>query len=60
MKESVLPLLTYVTVVKSQAGNILLDSSGSVKLGDFGTSAYMFGQGGGERVRKTFTGTPCW
>ena len=53
-------LLNIWLSLNSQAGNILIGSSGSVKLGDFGTSAYMFGQGGGERVRKTFTGTPCW
>lgn len=43
-----------------KAGNILVDANGAVKLGDFGTSAYMFGRGDGQRSRNTFTGTPCW
>ncbi|KAH7445365.1 hypothetical protein KP509_01G004700 [Ceratopteris richardii] len=43
-----------------KAGNILIDTSGAVKLGDFGTSACMFNRGDRERCRKTVTGSPCW
>ncbi|KAI5081975.1 hypothetical protein GOP47_0001718 [Adiantum capillus-veneris] len=43
-----------------KAGNILIDSSGAVKLGDFGTSACMFNGGDRQRCRRTLTGTPCW
>ncbi|ONK73658.1 uncharacterized protein A4U43_C04F33920 [Asparagus officinalis] len=43
-----------------KAGNILLDSSGMVKLGDFGVSACMFDRGDRQRSRNTFVGTPCW
>lgn len=43
-----------------QAGNILLDTNGEVKLADFGVSACMFDSGDRQRSRNTFTGTPCW
>ncbi|KAI3901388.1 hypothetical protein MKW92_032258 [Papaver armeniacum] len=40
-----------------KAGNILVDSSGAIKLSDFGASASLF-----DAVcsRKAFVGTPCW
>ncbi|GAB4849207.1 hypothetical protein Ancab_004017 [Ancistrocladus abbreviatus] len=43
-----------------KAGNILIDSNGAVKLGDFGVSAWMFDTGDRQRSRNTFVGTPCW
>ncbi|KAJ3682145.1 hypothetical protein LUZ60_014718 [Juncus effusus] len=43
-----------------KAGNILIDSPGEVKLGDFGVSACMFDKGDRQRSRTTFVGTPCW
>ncbi|CAL2250512.1 unnamed protein product [Prunus armeniaca] len=43
-----------------KAGNILIDSNGAVKLGDFGVSACMFDTGDRQRTRNTFVGTPCW
>ena len=43
-----------------QAGNILVDGNGTIKLGDFGVSACMFDTGDRQRARNTFVGTPCW
>ncbi|KAK1275500.1 CBL-interacting serine/threonine-protein kinase 15 [Acorus gramineus] len=43
-----------------KAGNILVDSHGAIKLGDFGVSAYLFDSGDRQRMRNTFVGTPCW
>lgn len=47
-------------IFASQAGNILLDTSGLIKLADFGVSACMFDTGERQRTRNTFVGTPCW
>ncbi|XP_048234672.1 serine/threonine-protein kinase OSR1 isoform X1 [Ricinus communis] len=43
-----------------KAGNILIDSHGTIKLGDFGVSACLFDSGDRQRMRNTFVGTPCW
>jgi serine/threonine-protein kinase OSR1/STK39 len=43
-----------------QAGNILIDTNGTVKLADYGVSAFMFDCGDRQRSRQTFVGTPCW
>ncbi|KAK4395474.1 Serine/threonine-protein kinase fray2 [Sesamum angolense] len=43
-----------------KAGNILIDTRGAIKLGDFGVSAYLFDSGDRQRMRNTFVGTPCW
>nr|VDC60803.1 unnamed protein product [Brassica rapa] len=43
-----------------KSGNILLDDTGEIKLGDFGVSACLFENGDRQRSRNTFVGTPCW
>ncbi|KAG8656123.1 hypothetical protein MANES_04G098600v8 [Manihot esculenta] len=43
-----------------KAGNILIDTRGAIKLGDFGVSACLFDSGDRQRMRNTFVGTPCW
>lgn len=43
-----------------QAGNILIDTNGTVRLADFGVAACMFDTGDRQRSRNTFVGTPCW
>ncbi|KAL7099493.1 hypothetical protein ACP275_09G087500 [Erythranthe tilingii] len=43
-----------------KAGNVLIDTRGGIKLGDFGVSAYLFDAGDRQRMRNTFVGTPCW
>ncbi|KAK1265273.1 CBL-interacting protein kinase 9 [Acorus gramineus] len=44
----------------SSAGNILVDSHGAIKLGDFGVPAYLFDSGDRQCMTNTFVGTPCW
>ncbi|KAL5194050.1 Serine/threonine-protein kinase fray2 [Glycine soja] len=43
-----------------KAGNILLDTSGAVKLSDFGVATCLYDAVDRQRCRNTFVGTPCW
>lgn len=52
--------LIRIAECRVQAGNILIDATGAVKLGDFGVSACLFDTGDRQRTRNTFVGTPCW
>lgn len=57
----ILSLFIYFSLhTISQAGNILIDYNGAVKLADFGVAACMYDTGDRQRSRNTFVGTPCW
>ncbi len=43
-----------------KCGNILVDSSGNVRLADFGVSGWMVSRGERHETVRTFVGTPCW
>jgi len=43
-----------------KAGNILINSQGEVKIGDFGVAGTLIDNGQRRDRRQTFTGTPCW
>lgn len=43
-----------------KSGNILLDSSGCVRLADFGVSGWSVARGQRHETVKTFVGTPCY
>lgn len=46
-----------------KAGNILIDSDGTIKIADFGVSSFLLLQNGSlyqHEKAKTFVGTPCW
>lgn len=60
MWECIMLFLLMLGNMGLQAGNILIDSNGAVKLADFGVSACMFDTGDRQRSRNTFVGTPCW
>merc|ERR1712137_1371011 len=41
-------------------GNLLVHEDGSIKVGDFGVSAWLVEAGMKREGRQTFVGTPCW
>ncbi|KAF9613173.1 hypothetical protein IFM89_005944 [Coptis chinensis] len=43
-----------------KAGNILVNSHGEIKLGDFGVSACLFDSCDRLHTRNSIVGTPCW
>lgn len=43
-----------------KASNILLDSSASVRIADFGVSGWLINAGSKRENTRTFVGTPCW
>jgi serine/threonine-protein kinase OSR1/STK39 len=43
-----------------KASNILLDSSASVRIADFGVSGWLIHAGSKRENTRTFVGTPCW
>lgn len=63
--KEVIKALQYFHSIKQihrdvKAGNILISSDGSIRLGDFGVSAVIMDYADRKRIRKTFVGTPCW